>query len=203
MSREEVIKFEQETNDAEFMKSNFYNVGDEYAILSFAGINRCKALFTFDKDKLVSFIVFYEQGSSKIVDDYNENNVVLTSKYGESIALDYLNNPEMLPSLYPNVDTLYWSKSIQYFDSGDEFNRLTVDDLAIFLPKIDNGYADIRNLRFHYYEVGENNPFNAFILSYTFISDEQYEDNLAQTEQKQQEENEHQQKIEKERNDDL
>ena len=140
--------------------------------------------FGFSEDKLVSFIINdHGEDCSEL---YGENESSLKEKYGNPInsGNDYISLPT---EGYDALDLYYNDHNQEVYNSSN----LQIENLSQYLAPANGGYVSIMHLQYSYEKISEygikDKKYRA-MLSYSYITEEAYNELVNAVQQKQEEE---------------
>lgn len=187
MTREEVIKLEEENNDADFSVSEdkiwYYHdlVGvntEDWLAADLSFTNRPFTGYFFFNRNTLSSAVFLKDFDDRSL--YDGNVVALIEKYGDSISSE--TGYKELPSSSINAIDFF---NMQYtLLSHWDLKKYSVEEANQWLNQVEGGYVQIFALLI-IYRTGNNDRYYT-IFSYDFISEKSYSDFIdTQDEEKQ------------------
>ncbi len=206
ITEDEAREFEEKTNGTYFKGYNEYSGMDAlWGKTSFINNSMIIMSLSFDENnKLVS--VTFENKISFSKDYYNEINQTLSSKYGENIASGFGYYTQMPTKgidaiRYVTSDGFLYTYDSKTYEEKNRFKKLSYDDVAEYVVKIDNGYVVIYTVLISY----DADGIQAYdtVISYSYFSGKDYDDMIASRNEKEHEKEEYEKQKEESRNDDL
>ena len=196
MNKEEAIKFEEENNEAIISKYAIYpGLDGVWGNTSFLDNPEAPFNFCFDNDDKLVSATFVPYLMSRTNSTYKEINQTLSSKYGRNIAI----NGKYYKFTTNGNDALTTVTSFGFQNS--QIAKIETEDISEYFVKIDDGYAVIYTVLYSYTPSIEK--YYGVVISYSFVSNEDYEKMIADQVQSEKEKKEKEEEREQKRNNDL